>query len=305
MTLLKHILRRCVGILLPMCFALPACGDAEPPPERRAPADCLADPTCLQPIVAAHRGYQAEMPENSLGALRAAATLGADFVEVDVRDTADGALVVMHDDTVDRTTDGTGLVGELTLADLALLRLNGGDPSNPEASRVPLFEDALALADELGIALYVDQKTDATELVLAAVQAGSYQHLALIRDSLGPLVPMAAADPDLIVMPAVSSVEELEAALAAIPRLRWIELSAARPDAEVIAAAAAAGVRVQQDVIAGGDSLAAFGDYSGYWEFIEAGVVLLQTQFPQLLVPAVRAYHDTGRFPMTGPGMLE
>jgi glycerophosphoryl diester phosphodiesterase len=258
----------------------------------------------MQPLVAAHRGYHAEAPENSLAALRAAASLGADLVELDVRHTADGELILMHDDTLDRTTDGTGLVSEWSWAELQALRLKEGDPLEDEACRIPRFADALALADELGLALYVDQKTDATALVLAAVQAGSYQRLALIRDDLQPLVPMAAEDPALLVMPAVGSVEELEEALVAIPGLLWVELSAARPDVEIIARAAAAGVRVQQDVMASGDSLAAFGDYSGYWEFLEEGVVLLQTEFPELLVPAIRELHETGRFPLTGPGKL-
>ena len=293
----------CLPLLLLSVTPSVSCTDATPP-ARRAPADCLADPGCTQVLIAAHRGYHAVEPENSLAALRAAATLGADLVEVDVRDTADGELVLMHDAEIDRTTDGTGLVGELTWAELQARRLVLGDPSNPESYSIPRFVDALALADELGLALYVDQKTDATDLVLSAVQGGPYQHLALIRDDLAPLVPMAAADPTLLVMPAVTSVEELQAARAAIPGLRWVELSAARADAALNQQAAALGVRVQQDVIASGDALAAFGDYTGYWAFIEAGVGILQAEYPQLLIPAERTWERTGRFPLSGPGIL-
>ena len=66
-------------------------------------------------LVEAHRGYSAIAPENTLASIRAGAGI-ADLTEWDVRVTADGALVVMQDSTVDRTTNGTGAVSALTLA---------------------------------------------------------------------------------------------------------------------------------------------------------------------------------------------
>jgi glycerophosphoryl diester phosphodiesterase len=77
-----------------------------------------------RPIVIAHRGFSAEAPENTLAAVRAAIATGADMVEVDVTLTADGEVVVIHDDTLDRTTDGSGKVAEHTLDQL--LRLDAG-----------------------------------------------------------------------------------------------------------------------------------------------------------------------------------
>ena len=68
--------------------------------------------------VIAHRGSSAEAPENTLPAFEAAVRRGADAFELDVRLTADGAPVVIHDDTLDRTTDRSGLVRSHTLADL-------------------------------------------------------------------------------------------------------------------------------------------------------------------------------------------
>lgn len=65
------------------------------------------------PVTAAHRGYSAVSPENSLAAYAAAMKAGAEYVEIDVHTTADGVPVVMHDQTVDRTTDGTGDVATL------------------------------------------------------------------------------------------------------------------------------------------------------------------------------------------------
>jgi glycerophosphoryl diester phosphodiesterase len=68
-----------------------------------------------------HRGGGGEAPENTLFAFRAAVQQGADVLEFDVRESADGRLVAIHDETVDRTTDGTGRVDELTLAELQSL----------------------------------------------------------------------------------------------------------------------------------------------------------------------------------------
>ena len=69
----------------------------------------------------AHRGANAVAPENTLPAARAAFAAGTDWVELDVRTTADGALVAMHDADIARTTDGKGLVVDMTLADLRAL----------------------------------------------------------------------------------------------------------------------------------------------------------------------------------------
>ena len=68
--------------------------------------------------VAAHRGWKSKYPENTMEAFKAALTLDVDQLETDVRITRDGELVLIHDATVDRTTNGSGKVCELTLAEL-------------------------------------------------------------------------------------------------------------------------------------------------------------------------------------------
>ena len=74
----------------------------------------------------AHRGASAIRPENTLAAYRAAIESGATALEVDVRTTKDGALVSLHDKTVDRTTDGTGSIGDRTLGGYAGCLLAAG-----------------------------------------------------------------------------------------------------------------------------------------------------------------------------------
>jgi len=77
-------------------------------------------------LIIAHRGASAYEPENTLRAIREAIALGCDFIEVDVRKSSDGALVVIHDEKVDRTTDGKGYVHEMTLKELKSLNIKRG-----------------------------------------------------------------------------------------------------------------------------------------------------------------------------------
>ncbi len=78
-------------------------------------------PTRMQPLVVAHRGGAALMPENTLAAFENALKIGVDMVETDVHLSKDGELIVMHDPDVSRTTDGRGQIGELTLAEIKRL----------------------------------------------------------------------------------------------------------------------------------------------------------------------------------------
>ena len=80
----------------------------------------------MMPKIIAHRGSSAHAPENTIAAFRLALEQGADCVELDVMLSKDGHLVVIHDDTVDRTTDGKGAVRDMTLKELRSLDAGGG-----------------------------------------------------------------------------------------------------------------------------------------------------------------------------------
>jgi glycerophosphoryl diester phosphodiesterase len=93
------------------------------------------------PTIVAHRGASSTYPENTLPSFAAALELGARVVELDARLTADGVPVVLHDPDVDRTTDGTGFVHQLTAAQVTTLQ--AGTPQIP--ARVPTLAEALEL----------------------------------------------------------------------------------------------------------------------------------------------------------------
>ncbi|MBN2495129.1 MAG: glycerophosphodiester phosphodiesterase family protein [Deltaproteobacteria bacterium] len=263
--------------------------------------DCLLDPACERIMVAAHRGFHRDQPENSLAAIREAARIGVDFVEVDVRSTGDGVLVLMHDSSVDRTTDGTGEIAALSWEELSGLRLEGGLASDPGSSRVARFDEALALAKESGLMLYVDLKTGDLDALVADIRVREGEEVALIRDGLGTLVPLNQLAADLLLMPPIASQAELDAALEALPGLRIVEIASVLPDVALSEAVHAAGLKVQQDVMVGGDLLAAVGDYSGWKGFVDAGVDLMQTDLPDLLLAALAEQEQGGGFPVSGP----
>jgi glycerophosphoryl diester phosphodiesterase len=105
------------------------------------------------PEIVAHRGGAGEAPENSLAAFRRVRGVGVEQVEFDVRMTADGAAVVLHDATLDRTTTGAGPVGAHTLAALRPVRLR----ENGEA--VPTLEAVLDVLAESALRLVLEIKT--------------------------------------------------------------------------------------------------------------------------------------------------
>lgn len=116
-------------------------------------------------LVIGHRGARALAAENTLEGIKAAARCRADAVEVDVRLSSDGALVLMHDETVDRTSNGSGRVEDLSLEDLKGLHVDG--------QKILTLEETLAATKELGLELIVEMKEEGLEDLVAGVLKGS------------------------------------------------------------------------------------------------------------------------------------
>jgi glycerophosphoryl diester phosphodiesterase len=95
--------------------------------------------------VAAHRGDWRNYADNALEAIEGCIKMGVNMVEIDVAKTKDGHLVLMHDRKVDRTTNGKGLVSDLTLAEIKALRLRNG-LGRVTAFQIPTFEEAMQTA---------------------------------------------------------------------------------------------------------------------------------------------------------------
>lgn len=117
----------------------------------------MAAPLDLPPVIG-HRGAAATAPENTLAGIRQASELGALWIEFDVKLTRDGHAILMHDERLERTTDGAGRVAETTLAEVK--RLDAGSWFGPafRGEPVPTFEEALGLCAELGLGANVELK---------------------------------------------------------------------------------------------------------------------------------------------------
>ena len=93
--------------------------------------------------VCAHRGARETHPENTISAFKEAVRLGAQMIEFDVRMTKDGKLIIMHDASIDRTTDGTGLVEDLTWDEIKTLDAGSWKSEDFKGESVPLLAEAL------------------------------------------------------------------------------------------------------------------------------------------------------------------
>lgn len=152
-------------------------------------------------VVVAHRGMVAGFPENTLAAYRQAITMGFSAIEIDLQATADGHIVVMHDDTVDRTTSGCGAVSELTLADIR--SLDAGSHAGPEFAdqKVPTFQEVLETVRGSGVKLVLDIKPgprlDHRRIVRLTEQYGAILDVIVGPRSLADLRDFKCLNPNL------------------------------------------------------------------------------------------------------------
>lgn len=186
-------MKKLLGIFL-ICilgFSCARSGESAVPTRVDSIVSRLEDPDTRSVIVVAHRGDWRHSVENSLQAVQNAIDMQVDVVEIDVRKTADGRLVLMHDATIDRTTNGRGEVASLTLDSIRRCRLKAPDgtltdllvPTLDEVFELgrdrilfnidkgfDIFDDVFFLADSLGVARQVLMKgTQSADHVLEAL----------------------------------------------------------------------------------------------------------------------------------------
>ncbi len=132
-----------------------------------------------RPLVVAHRGASRVAPENTLAAFRAAIDCGADAIELDVQRTADGHIIVLHDPTLERTTDGQGRVADHSLA--TLKTLDAGRWFNPifAGERLPMLVESVEMVGkQVGLFIEIKQGPHFDDTIEAAV-AGVIQEAGL------------------------------------------------------------------------------------------------------------------------------
>ena len=145
------------------------------------------------PGVIAHRGLSSLCPENTIAAFRRALDLGVDMIELDVLLSADDQLMVFHDDTLDRTTDGSGPVRALNHAQLKQLDAGGWFADEFVGERIPILLEVLELIGDRTL-LNVEIKDEA---VTDQVEGGiTHRVIRLLRDNgFGDRVLLSSFDP--------------------------------------------------------------------------------------------------------------
>jgi len=229
-------------------------------------------------VVISHRGEHLQRPENTLPAFQEAIRVGADFIEVDVQTTADGKLVLSHDATVDRCTDGKGRVDSMTFDQIEAL--DAGIKKGPEyaGTRIPTFDQALDLArGKIGI--YVDIKNASARDLVAHI--GTTDRVVMYCK---PTVCKEIQDlnPTLKVMPESTSVEHVKM-LVDLLHPKVIAFGAADFKPEIIAVAKAAKALIYTDVMGKTDTP------EGWQAAIDAGADGLQSDRPGPLVEWLRS----------------
>ncbi len=231
-------------------------------------------------VAIAHRGEHLHNPENTIPAFEEAIRVGADFIEVDVQTTSDGKLVLSHDATVDRRTNGQGRVSAMTFEQVEAL--DAGIKSGQEfaGTKIPTFDQVLDLArGKIGV--YVDVKNaSAADLVRHIAEHGMTDHV-VIYCGLGLAKQIEQLNPKLKVMPESNSVEHSRQLVAELhPKVIAFGAKDFVPD--VIAVVKDAGAAIYVDRMGDTDGP------EGWQSAIDAGADGIQTDRPGPLVEYLR-----------------
>jgi glycerophosphoryl diester phosphodiesterase len=230
--------------------------------------------------VIAHRGEHLSHTENTLAAFQAAIDLGADYFELDVRTTQDGKLVLMHDGTVDRTTNGKGDVANMTFDEIRALEVRGG-------GKVPTLDEALSLAHGR-IGVYVDCKRISPRDVVDALEHHHMLERSVIYGGWEFLKQLAALQPAARVMPEANDPDHVKQIFAeGHPPV--IAFDARDFSGETVAIAKGAKALIYVDRLGGSDNPAAWEDA------IRRGADGIQTDHPGELVEFLK--HGRQRVP--------
>ena len=260
------------------------------------PIACALDPTCRTPQVSAHRGAGGMLgvvaPEDTLAAYRAGIALGVEFVETDPRPTADGVLVNLHDNTVDRTTDGTGTVAEMTFAQVHALHVEAtGLSGDFSCEHVPTLREILETCRDRVVVLVDANKTDRIDLLVQAIDDAGAVDWAIFDTSSPEKIDQALAlDPSLHFQIRPDTPDEVTSQMDHFaPRLPAIvELDSG----ERMAGAAIVhlrGTRAFSDVFVEDAIAGAQGNLLPYGKVLDAGIDILQSDRPDLVIRWLRS----------------
>jgi glycerophosphoryl diester phosphodiesterase len=227
-------------------------------------------------VAISHRGEHLQRPENTLPAFQEAIRVGADFIEVDVQTTSDGKLVLSHDATVDRCTNGKGRVADMTFEQVEAL--DAGIKKGPDYAgvKVPTFDQVLDLArGKIGI--YVDVKNATAQDLVTHIDGHGMADHVVIYCKANLCKQLEEINPKLKVMPESSTVEHSHM-LIDLLHPKVIAFGAGDFTPEIIAVVKQANAEIYVDRMGPTDAP------EGWQSAIDAGADGIQTDRPGPLV---------------------
>lgn len=252
-----------------------------------SPSDTQRLPPIKNKIaVIAHRGASALAPENTLAGVRKAIAIGADFVEVDVRETRDGHLICMHDSTLDRTTDGQGRVEDRTLEYIRGLDAGSWFSDRFAGDRVPTFDEVLEVSRGK-INIYLDHKAGSAKAILTTLEKREMTQSVIVYNSVDELKKWKQLAPEIPIMPSLPRAFRRPGGVAAFLKILPAEvLDGGISDwtKELVDQAHQNGVQVQVDCLGIHDSA------DGYRKALEYGVDGIQSDHPDEVVRIVNSW---------------
>lgn len=248
-----------------------------------------ASPQAKKIVVIAHRGAHREAPENTLASLEKAIEIGCDYVELDVRRTKDGALVIMHDATVNRMTNGKGKIAEMTLEEIRKLEIKSRKGKWP-GLKVPTFDEMLSRAKG-HMKIYVDHKNAPPAEVLAAIEKHGMLRDVVVYGSPRVLREYKKLAPEVWIMPPhPDSLAEI-ASMAKELKPETFDGNIVEWNREQVEASHKAGVQVWVD------SRADYDNEAGVKKMVDMGVDAIQTDNPALLLKLLAGMGLRGETP--------
>lgn len=231
-------------------------------------------------IVIAHRGSHLVNPENTLAAIEDAIKLGADYVEIDLRTTKDGHLVLNHNETVDSRTDGKGAVSALTWDEIAKLKVKSTDD---KIHRIPSFSEALDLCKGK-INIYLDFKdADVAQAYAQIKAAGMEKNVLVYLNKAGHYEDWKKIAPEVPLMSGIPEQVKTKADLLGFSRNMSLQAVDNAKDPELIAVLQENGIAVFLDAQSADENP------EKWLKIINKGVKGMQTDHPEALINFLKA----------------
>jgi len=259
--------------------------------------DCLRENRLA--LVSAHRGQaNPERAENAISSFTESVRSGPLLIEMDIARAADGALVLMHDSTLDRTTTGTGPVSNKTFQELRRLYLK--DPQGEQLDeRIPSLDEALTWARRNGAMLQLDLKRGVplADVVAAVRRAGVERQVVIIAYNRADTENALRLAPEMMVSGSSRSADELNGIIANANQRLLVFTGVSEPGAGLIARLDAVGIEAITGTLGRSgqrldDRYMADGDGREYADLAARGVALIASDRP---VDAWRALKDADR----------